>query len=65
MIIYTYIISDIVAESSAICDVCVFALQTIRVTVTSPNASVTNPVLVSVNQLRGVTSWQIPFVDQE
>ena len=33
--------------------------------VTRPAASVDNPVLVSVNQLRGVTSWQIPFIDQE
>ena len=42
-----------------------FTLQTIKVTVTSPNATVANPVLVYVNQLRGVTSWQIPFVDKE
>lgn len=40
-------------------------LQTIRVTVISPTASVDNPVLVSVNQLQGVTSWRIPFIDQE
>ena len=44
---------------------CVFTLQTIKVTVTSPNATVANPVLVSVYQLREVTSWQIPFVDKE
>ena len=37
----------------------------VRRMVTSPAASVDNPVLVSVNQLRGVTSWQIPFIDQE
>ena len=45
--------------------VCNCILQTIRVTVISPAASVDNPVLVSVNQLRGVTSWRIPFIDQE
>lgn len=54
-----------IAESSTVIIMMCFALQTIRVTVTSPNASVANPVLVSVNQLYGVTSWQIPFVDQE
>ena len=38
--------------------------QTIKLIVTSPNASVDRPVFVSVRQLLGVTSWQIPFLDR-